>query len=66
MYWALVNGTTSPPKGVTGNQQPALLLTPIWVDKTNMKDTVIKDNFVDKAALCAKVTAAVCAAAGIS
>jgi D-xylose transport system substrate-binding protein len=63
---ALVNGTTSPPKGITGNQQPALLLTPIWVDKTNMKDTVIKDNFVDKAALCAKVTAAVCAAAGIS
>ncbi|HKW59449.1 MAG TPA: substrate-binding domain-containing protein [Candidatus Dormibacteraeota bacterium] len=63
---ALVNGTTSPPKGVSGNQQPALLLTPIWVDKTNMKDTVIKDNFVDKAALCAKVTAAVCASAGIS
>jgi len=27
---------------------------------------VIKDNFVDKAALCQKVTAAVCSAAGIS
>ena len=63
---ALVNGTTAPPSGVTGNQQPAILLVPIWVTKTNMKDTVIKDNFVDKAALCQKVTAAVCTAAGIS
>ena len=63
---ALVNGTTAPPSGVTGNQQPAILLVPIWVTKANMKDTVIKDNFVDKAALCQKVTAAVCAAAGIS
>src|SRR5205809_292738 len=62
----LVNGTTAPPSGVTGNQQPAILLVPIWVTKANMKDTVIKDNFVDKAALCQKVTAAVCAAAGIS
>jgi len=63
---ALVNGTTSPPSGVSGNQQPAVLLVPIWVNKANMKDTVIKDNFVDKAALCQKVTAAVCSAAGIS
>jgi len=63
---ALVNGTTAPPSGVTGNQQPAILLVPIWVTKANMKDTVIKDNFVDKAALCQKVTAAVCTAAGIS
>jgi D-xylose transport system substrate-binding protein len=63
---ALVNGTTSPPSGVQGNQQPAVLLTPIWVTKANMNDTVIKDNFVDKAALCQKVTAAVCSAAGIS
>src|SRR5438094_9710890 len=63
---ALVNGTTAPPSGVPGNQQPAILLVPIWVTKANMKDTVIKDNFVDKAALCQKVTAAVCTAAGIS
>ena len=49
-----------------GSEQPASLLVPIWVTKANMKDTVIKDNFVDKAALCAKVTAAVCTAAGIS
>jgi D-xylose transport system substrate-binding protein len=63
---ALVNGNTAPPSGVQGNQQPAVLLVPIWVTKANMKDTVIKDNFVDKAALCQKVTAAVCSAAGIS
>ncbi len=63
---ALVNSTTSPPSGVSGNQQPAVLLVPIWVTKANMKDTVIKDNFVDKTALCQKVTAAVCSAAGIS
>jgi D-xylose transport system substrate-binding protein len=63
---ALVNGQTTPPSGVTGNAQPASLLVPIWVTKSNMKDTVIKDNFVDKGALCQKVTAAVCSAAGIS
>jgi D-xylose transport system substrate-binding protein len=63
---ALVNGQTTPPSGVTGNAQPASLLVPLWVTKANMKDTVIKDNFVDKGALCQKVTAAVCAAAGIS
>src|SRR5215831_8392094 len=63
---ALVNGTTTPPSGVQGNQQPAVLLVPIWVNKANMAATVIKDNFVDKAALCQKVTAAVCSAAGIS
>src|SRR5437762_3321657 len=64
---ALVNGTTAPPSPVAGStQQPAILLVPIWVNKANIKDTVIKDNFVDKAALCQKVTTAVCTAAGIS
>src|SRR5438552_13234915 len=62
----LVNGPTAPPPGQSGNQQPAVLLVPIWVNKANIASTVIKDNFVDKAALCAKVTAAVCTAAGIS
>src|SRR5579884_91617 len=28
---ALVNSTTSPPTGVTGNSHPAVLLTPTWV-----------------------------------
>ena len=63
---ALLNGTTSPPSGVTGSSQPASLLVPIWVDPTNMNATVIKDQFVDKATLCSKAGAAACTAAGIS
>jgi len=63
---ALVNSTTSPPQGKPGNTQPASLLTPLWVDKSKVAATVIKDNFVDKATLCQKVTAAVCTANGIS
>ena len=63
---ALVNGTTSPPSGVQGSQQPASLLTPVWVNKANMESTVIKDKFVDVTSLCGAVTAAVCSAAGIS
>jgi D-xylose transport system substrate-binding protein len=63
---ALVNSTTSPPSGVAGNQQPASLLTPVWVNVQNMNATVIKDNFVDKATLCSKAGAAACAAAGIA
>jgi D-xylose transport system substrate-binding protein len=62
----LVNGTTAPPSGVTGNSQPASLLVPIWVNKANMESTVIKDKFVDVATLCSKATAAVCTANGIS
>ena len=62
----LVNGTTAPPSGVTGNSQPASLLVPIWVNAANMESTVIKDKFVDVATLCSKAGAAVCTAAGIS
>ena len=63
---ALLNSTTSPPSGVTGTQQPASLLVPLWVDVTNMNATVIKDNFVDKATLCSKAGQAACTTAGIS
>jgi len=63
---ALLNGTTTPPSGVTGSAQPASLLVPVWVDPTNMNATVIKDQFVDKTALCSKAGAAACTAAGIS
>lgn len=63
---ALVNGQTSPPAGKAGNTQPASLLTPVWVDKSKVASTVIKDGFVDKTTLCQKVTAAVCSANGIS
>jgi len=63
---ALLNGTTTPPTGVSGTAQPASLLVPVWVDASNMESTVIKDKFVDVTALCAAVTAAVCTAANIS
>jgi len=62
----LVNGNTTPPSGVTGSQQPASLLVPIWVNKANMESTVVKDKFVDVAALCSKAGAAVCTANNIS
>jgi D-xylose transport system substrate-binding protein len=62
----LVNGNTTPPSGVTGSQQPATLLVPIWVNKANMESTVIKDKFVDVATLCSKAGAAVCTANNIS
>jgi D-xylose transport system substrate-binding protein len=63
---ALLNGTTKPPSGVTGSEQPASLLVPIWVNVSNMNATVIKDNFIDKSALCSKAGAAACTAAGIA
>ena len=63
---ALLNGTTSPPTGQAGSTQPASLLVPIWVTSANMNDTVIKDKFVDKGALCTDAGAAACSAAGIS
>jgi D-xylose transport system substrate-binding protein len=63
---SLVNSMTTPPMGVSGTAQPASLLTPTWVDTTNMATTVIKDKFVDAAALCTAVGASVCSAAGIT
>ena len=63
---ALVNSTTSPPKNVSGSQQPAVLLTPTWVNATNMNSTVIKDQFISASALCAAVGTSVCSTAGIT
>ncbi len=63
---ALLNGTTSPPSGTAGSQQPASLLVPVWVTKANMNATVIKDKFVDKQQLCTDAGATACSAAGIS
>ncbi len=62
---ALVNSTTKPASG-SGSTEPAILLTPVWVDVTNMATTVIKDKFVSASTLCAAVGASVCSAAGIS
>ena len=63
---ALVNSTTTPPKGVTGSAQPASLLTPVWVTGANMATTVIKDKFIDASTLCTAVGASVCSAAHIT
>ncbi|HLX88112.1 MAG TPA: substrate-binding domain-containing protein [Acidimicrobiales bacterium] len=63
---SLVNSTTSPPSGVSGSSQPTSLLTPKWVDVTNMASTVIKDKFIDASALCTAVGNAACTAAGIT
>ena len=63
---ALVNSTTTPPKGVTGKRQPASLLTPVWVNSSNMAATVIKDKFISASTLCTAVGASACSAAGIT
>ena len=39
---------------------PALLLKPVVVDKSNIKDTVIKDGFTKKADVCKGAAAAAC------
>jgi D-xylose transport system substrate-binding protein len=62
----LVNGNTKPPANVSGNQQPAVLLTPTWVTSSNMESTVIKDGFVSASAICSVVGQSVCSAKGIS
>jgi D-xylose transport system substrate-binding protein len=61
---ALLNGTTTDPKN-SATTEPAVLLTPYWVNAANMEATVIKDNAIKASDLCAAVGADVCTAAGI-
>jgi D-xylose transport system substrate-binding protein len=61
---SLVNGTTTDPANASVTE-PAVLLTPTWVNETNMAATVIKDKFVAVTDLCAAVGADICKAAGI-
>ncbi|MEW1952407.1 substrate-binding domain-containing protein [Terrabacter sp. NPDC080008] len=63
---SLINAVTNPPPGVSGSPQPASLLTPTWVIGSNMNATVVKDKFIDAAALCKAVGASTCSAAGIT
>jgi D-xylose transport system substrate-binding protein len=61
---SLLNGTT-----LDINEHkpvPSVLLQPQWVTPSNMNATVIKDNFVPAAQLCAGSYAADCKKAGIS
>jgi D-xylose transport system substrate-binding protein len=60
---SLLNGTTmdiNEKKAV-----PSVLLQPEWVTTKNMASTVVKDNFVPAAQLCAGSYAAACKKAGI-
>jgi len=59
----LVNGTTTDIN--THKAVPSVLLTPIWVTPTNMKDTIVRDNFVPTSQLCEGKYATPCKEAGI-
>jgi D-xylose transport system substrate-binding protein len=60
----LVNGKT---QDTTANVSvPSVLETPKWVTTKNMNATVVKDNFVPAAQLCAGSYASDCTAAGIT
>jgi D-xylose transport system substrate-binding protein len=61
---SLVNGSVV--DTVAKVSVPSILANPVWVTTANMKDTVIKDNFVPAAQLCAGQYASACTAAGIS
>jgi D-xylose transport system substrate-binding protein len=58
----LLNGSTA---DGSKNVQ-SVLLTPTWVTKDNMKDTVVKDKAVNGTQLCVSAVAAACSAAGIT
>jgi D-xylose transport system substrate-binding protein len=61
----LLNGSTTDPNN-SSITEPAVLLTPVWVDKTNMESTVVKDGFDTASAICAIAGASVCSSNGIS
>jgi len=60
---SLVNGSATDP--MTHASVPSVLLAPEWVTPTNMKGTIIKDNFVPRSQLCSGSFAKGCTAAGI-
>src|SRR5262245_19362052 len=61
---ALLNGQTVDPANPSITE-PAILLTPVWVTKSNMESTVVADGIDTAAAICAIASASVCAKAGI-
>jgi len=62
---SILNGTTVDPASASITE-PASLLTPTWVTKTNMESTVVKDGFDTASAICAIAGAALCTTDGIS
>src|SRR5215510_11397223 len=61
---ALLNGKTTDPTN-SSVTEPAILLTPVWVNKANMESTVVADGFDTATAICTIAGASVCAKAGI-
>ena len=61
---SLLNGTTVDPANASITE-PASLITPVWVNKTNMESTVVQDGFDTAKAICAIAGASACSAAGI-
>ncbi len=61
---ALVSGTTTDPTNAA-TTEPAVLLTPMWVNKANMEQTVIADKAISVTDLCSAVGQSVCTANGI-
>jgi D-xylose transport system substrate-binding protein len=61
---SLAAGSTTDPN--TGTKVASVLLAPEWVTTKNMNATVVADNFVPAAQLCAGSYAADCTAAGIT
>ena len=53
---SIVNGQTTVPIA-SGASIPSVLETPVAVDKTNIAQTVLADNFVTKAQICANLPA---------
>jgi D-xylose transport system substrate-binding protein len=62
---ALLNGTTVDPAN-SSIKEPALLLTPVWVDLANMEATVVKDGFDSASDICTISGTALCTKYGIS
>ena len=61
---SLLNGSVTDP--TSHATVASVLLTPEWVTPTNMKDTIVKDNFVPTAQLCTGSYAAACKKYGIT
>ena len=65
---ALAKGQTPNAPAQTANgstQTPSVLLTPVAVTKSNIKDTVIADGFLTKDQICVGAFAKDCTAAGL-
>jgi D-xylose transport system substrate-binding protein len=61
-----------PPAGLINQQTdngkkkvPSVILTPVAVTKSNIKDTIVKDNFWKLSEICTSAYAAACKAAGL-